>query len=79
MRYCLLILLGFVATVGYSQSANTPTFSISFPASQSQRPLDGRVLLILAKISSPEPRQQVSDAVETAQLFGIDVDGLKPG
>ncbi|GAB3495444.1 alpha/beta hydrolase-fold protein [Spirosoma knui] len=54
-------------------------FSVSFPASQSTKPLDGRVLLILAKTNKPEPREQVSDAVETAQIFGVDVDGLKPG
>ncbi len=55
------------------------TFSVSFPASQSKTPLDGRVLLMLAKTDKSEPRFQVSDGVETAQLFGVDVNGLKPG
>ena len=55
------------------------TFSVSFPASQRKTPLDGRVLLMLAKTDKTEPRQQVSDGVETAQLFGVDVNGLKPG
>lgn len=55
-----------------------PTFSVSFPASLTPTALDGRVLLILAKTNKAEPRQQVSDADETAQLFGLDVNGLKP-
>ena len=77
MKHVLLLFLSFIVTVAYPQSS--ATFSVSFPASQSQQPLDGRVLLVLAKTNSPEPRQQVSDGVETAQLFGIDVNGLKPG
>ena len=65
--------------------AGPATFSISFPAQQTQpggpvsQLLDGRVLLIVARTDKTEPRQQVSDAVETAQLFGVDVNGLKPG
>jgi hypothetical protein len=71
LHLCLLLAL----TAAQAQ----PTFQISFPASLTNVPLDGRLLLILAKTATPEPRQQVSDAVETAQLFGLDVDGMKPG
>ena len=53
--------------------------SISFPASQSNTPLDGRLLLLLAKDSTAEPRFQITDAVSTGQAFAIDVDGLAPG
>jgi hypothetical protein len=76
MKYQLLILLGLLSIAARSQS---PTFSVTFPTSQSTKPLDGRVLLILAKTDKPEPRSQVSDAVETAQLFGVDVNAIKPG
>jgi Putative esterase len=51
---------------------------ISFAASQSSKPLDGRMLLLISTDSSKEPRQQVSDAVTTQQVFGVDVDGLAP-
>lgn len=59
-------------------------FSIAVSPSRSQMPLDGRVLLILAatddKNSSPkEPREQISDALDTQQIFGIDVENWKPG
>lgn len=75
MKHRLLALLVLFTITAQAQT----TFSVSFPASQSKTPLDGRVLLILAKTDKPEPRSQVSDAVETAQLFGIDVNGLQPG
>ncbi|WP_460907344.1 alpha/beta hydrolase [Spirosoma areae] len=75
MKYLLLLLLNLCITASFAQT----TFSVSFPTSQSQQPLDGRVLLILAKTNIPEPRSQVGDGVETAQLFGVDVEGLKPG
>lgn len=43
--------------------------------------LDGRLLLVIApRGSGTEPRFSVStDGLNTAQVFGIDVDGLKPG
>ena len=66
-------------SVNAQPTAGPVTFRVSFPAAQSSQPLDGRVLLILAKTDKTEPRQQVSDAVETAQLFGVDVNGLRPG
>ncbi|QHV94703.1 hypothetical protein [Spirosoma endbachense] len=76
MNYRLLLLMGLLSTIAHAQPV---TFSVSFPATQSKTALDGRVLLILAKTDKTEPRSQVSDAVETAQIFGVDVDGLKPG
>jgi len=73
-KHLLLLTAGLLAL-----NAQAQTFSVSFPASQSKTPLDGRVLLMLAKTDKSEPRFQVSDAVETAQLFGVDVNALKPG
>lgn len=81
MSYRLLILLlGLLSAGVHAQpNAGPTTFSVSFPNTQSRAALDGRILLILAKTNKPEPRSQVSDAVETAQLFGLDVNGLQPG
>jgi hypothetical protein len=74
-----LVLCCLTANAFAQGNAGPAIFSISFSPTQSTAPLDGRVLLILSKTAKSEPRQQVSDAVETAQLFGVDVDGLKPG
>jgi hypothetical protein len=54
-------------------------FSISFTQEQSGAPLDGRVLLMVSTNPEGEPRFQISDDADTQLIFGIDVDGLKPG
>jgi len=54
-------------------------FGILFTKEQSKVPLDGRVLLMVSTDPSREPRFQISDGPDTQLIFGIDVDGLKPG
>lgn len=61
------------------QPSGKVKFSIAFPATRSQAPLDGRVLLILSTSKDKEPREQISDALDTQQLFGLDVENWKPG
>jgi hypothetical protein len=60
-------------------AAAAPTFSISFPASRSAAPLDGRLLLCLSTDPSDEPRNQINDTLKSQIIFGINVDGMKPG
>jgi hypothetical protein len=52
---------------------------VRFGAEQSASPLDGRLLVILSKDPAEEPRLQINDSPKTQQIFGIDVEGLKPG
>ncbi len=54
-------------------------FSISFPQALSQAPLDGRLLLLVSTDTTGEPRFQIGDGAKTQLVFGIDVDGLRPG
>jgi hypothetical protein len=54
-------------------------FGLSFPAERSAEPLDGRMLLLISTDDSNEPRFQISDSVRTQLVFGIDVEGLRPG
>jgi len=54
-------------------------FALSFPSDRSAEPLDGRVILMIAKDGSREPRFQVSSGPTGQQVFGIDVDSLTPG
>src|SRR6478672_4136277 len=37
------------------------------------RPVDGRLVLVLANNSTPEPRFQTSEGLDTQQIFGTDV------
>ena len=59
--------------------AESPAFEISFPATVSAEPLDGRVILILATDGDSEPRFQVRPGVDAVQIFGVTADGLEPG
>jgi hypothetical protein len=42
-------------------------------------PVDGRLLVLFTTDGKQEPRFQVSDGDETAQVFGLDVEGWAPG
>lgn len=80
LRSCTLIL--FIFTFGlqaHSDTSNQGGFSLSFTESVSDESLDGRLLLILATDSKREPRFQINYGYKSAQIFGIDVNGLKAG
>ncbi len=54
-------------------------FTIVFPPARSERPLDGRLLLLLSTDPSAEPRLQITDSFNTQLVFGLDVENWKPG
>src|ERR1043165_5635932 len=54
-------------------------FNVSFPETASKEPLDGRLLLLISTNNNDEPRFQISEDLSTQQVFGVDVDGWKPG
>ena len=58
-------------------AAQTPPlgvrFLVTYPASRSAVPLDGRLLVLLSTDSTAEPRNQISDIYETQLIFGTDV------
>lgn len=70
----LLALLLIITT-----SASAQTFRINIDASLNEPVLDGRLMLLLSKTDSKEPRFQISDAANTQLVFGMDVEGWKPG
>ncbi len=76
------LLLASLAAPLTAQSASGVTgarVSVTFPASRSTVPLDGRLLVMLSTDSAAEPRFQVGEGEETQLMFGVDVDGWKPG
>ena len=54
-------------------------FGISFSEKLGEKPVDGRMLLLISTDGSRESRFQISDGPNTQLVFGIDVDGLEPG
>jgi hypothetical protein len=73
LRYALAM------TIMLLPSAAAPTFSVSFAREQSAAALDGRLLLIVSTDPGAEPRKQINNSPGTQMIFGIDIDGLRPG
>lgn len=63
----------------FSTSLLAQVFEVLLPSSISDKPLDGRLLLLLSTSATGEPRFQISDDEGTQQVFGVDVDQWKPG
>src|SRR5580693_1646775 len=66
-----------VATV--NAQTGVQSVSVSFPAAQSAKALDGRLLLLLSNDPSEEPRMQIDDTPRSQMVFGMTVDGIRPG
>ena len=77
MRRFSFLLLVIITTLGWSASGQT--IKVSFPSSLSAKPLDGRVLLLLSNNPGEEPRHQIDDTPRSQMVFGVTVDGWKPG
>jgi hypothetical protein len=75
----MTVVLPALLALGASVANAAVEFSISFPRERSAQPLDGRMLLLLSTDPKEEPRLQINDGPNTQLVFGIDVDGLKPG
>ena len=74
---CFLLALGLV--VPCVAVAQKQVVTVSFPAARSAKALDGRVLFLLTKDGSSEPRMQINDTPKSGMVFGVTVDGLQPG
>jgi hypothetical protein len=72
------ILLLLAATLA-PQMVFAQSFQVSFPKERSDKPLDGRLLLLLSTDPSEEPRMQIDDTPRSQMIFGVTVDGLAPG
>jgi len=81
-KYCypLLAFCALSLLMASCSRQNSPArFRITMPKSLRSTAADGRMLLVISKDGSKEPRKQVSDNVlTTQQLFGTNVDGLQP-
>jgi hypothetical protein len=74
-----IALIAVMAGASIGQPQKPLRFEVSFQASLHAGPADGRVLLVISKKGDPEPRMQVGEALDTAQMFGTDAENLAPG
>lgn len=79
MRLFLWLLCFVSAGLLGASAAPAQTITVSFPSSRSDKPLDGRVLLLLSNDPSAEPRMQINDTLKSQMVFGVTVEGWKPG
>ncbi|HEU5290398.1 MAG TPA: hypothetical protein VFU05_07145 [Cyclobacteriaceae bacterium] len=73
-----LLLVGTSFTLP-DQKTSRLKFSVTFTKEMSDQAQDGRLLLLLSTNDKAEPRFQISDGLKTQLIFGIDINGKKPG
>jgi hypothetical protein len=76
-----VLALSAPAGLGVDASRQVPAgFAIRLGPGVAQEALDGRLLLLVSRDGAREPRFQVSaTSLSSAQVFGIDVEGMKAG
>ncbi|HXC11026.1 MAG TPA: hypothetical protein VNV61_18970 [Steroidobacteraceae bacterium] len=86
MRFVLSAILCGISISSYGAQSPNPgagvtSFAVSFPAARSAAPLDGRVILLLSRDLTREPRTHVSpdEPLAFPYIFGMNVDALAPG
>src|SRR5579862_5952576 len=78
---CFLLTFGLLCI----SCVQAQTVSVSFPATRSEKPLDGRLLFLVSNDPKAptdpkaEPRLQINDSARTQMVFGVTVDGWRPG
>jgi pimeloyl-ACP methyl ester carboxylesterase len=73
------LLAGAAVTGLQAVPAASETFRITLADDLDQAPYDGRIILILTVDGEDEPRFQVDQGYDAPQIFGVGIDGLKPG
>jgi hypothetical protein len=79
MRFRHLALAAFGLAAIAAPAAAQLRFAVTFPKEKSAQPLDGRLLVLLSADTTGEPRFQVGYGLSTGLVFGVDVDGWRPG
>ena len=69
------------ATPRSATQAAGPSFTISFPALRSREALDGRLILLLSRDFSREPREHVNpdEPLSSPFIFGLNVEAMAAG
>ena len=69
----------FSSCQNQSSSEANVTFKLSISGVLADAPEDGRLLLMLADNEEREPRFQINAGLNAQPVFGMNVEGLKPG
>lgn len=77
--FLLLTSVTFLVTSCTSENSDKTAIQVSFSEAASDSVLDGRLLLMLSTNDEKEPRFQINSGLNTQIIFGMDVEGMKPG
>jgi hypothetical protein len=75
----VLCLIAFPSLAQRQPSKTGLRVAVSFSEQFSKMPLDGRLLLLISRNNTAEPRFQVGEDPDTQLVFGVDVEAMKPG
>lgn len=78
MRSVFAVGVACAALMAGAHALRAETFSVQLEA-PAEKALEGRLLLVLSDNDKTEPRFQVSQGYDAAQLFGVNVEGYKKG
>ncbi len=77
---CLVLVCLATAPMLFSEVPSHPlVFEVVLPKDTGSSLLDGHVVLVIARDAKIEPRFQITGNVESAQIFGMDVENAVPG
>jgi enterochelin esterase-like enzyme len=81
LTFALLVAAGLAAAAATldSRAARPFRIEVSYPASLDAGPIDGRVILAISRRESPPPINAPMTSPNAQPMFGLDVNGLKPG
>lgn len=80
LQNLILVILAFaMVQCSPSNQKSKLKFAISFTEEMSDQAQDGRLLIMLANNDAREPRFQINEGVKAQLVFGVDVEGMKPG
>lgn len=75
----LILILACLIQCNSDRKSEKIHFRISFTKEMADQAQDGRLLLLLSNNDKSEPRNQINDGLSTQLIFGLDVEGMKPG
>lgn len=81
IRFAFLLTVMLAVSGAVRAAPPEPLINVSFPASQSTAPIDGRVIVLVSRDLEREPRSHVApnEPLDSPFLFGLNVDALAPG
>ncbi len=83
MKYVIPLLLTLplwlLKSCGTPTRPAAPAFTVTLADSLADKPMDGRLLILISTNNEKEPRFQIVDGPATQQVYGMDVEGMQPG